>query len=494
MTGIRRNADVLMIMVTAACLLFGPVRARADAPADTTQVINPERAQEDVAAARQAAGRDAHHDAVSLYLDALANDATLVPTVAQEIAYQQLWREDAEKSIFYFKRYLARHPNQPNREVRGGLALAYSWSGRQREAINLYRELVAEDPGDGGTRIGLGRSLIWNNQLREGFGVVRGVEEEFAPDSGPGRESSEFILTVLDGYTPHLDVRADASWDSDDLDIYRLTATGTFTVLENNLVQVIPIYELYRQPGNPDITNLKPSAGFVAPLAHNWALHAYGWLDRFRSDAPLFGGPAKLDWNRFGGDFWFTWMAAPRLRVDFGGTSKAVDTFAALNDHIGYQQANLSASWRFARHFSLGATGQFADYSDDNRKQKGMARLDWRREGRWTVIAGPVLTYMDFSIPYPGQYWAPAWVRNGSIEATLMTRTSRMTFKFNGSVGQEQELGSDAHTVGGASARVGWRFRANWLVAGEGGYSKSSFSSASGYSRTFANLSFRAFF
>ena len=115
--------------------------------------------------AREAASRDRHHEAVADYLEALANDATLVPTVAQEIAYQKLWREDAEKSIFYFRRYLARHPGQNDRNVRKGLALAYSWSGRQTEAIDLYRELVREDPSDGGARIGLGRSLIWDNRL-----------------------------------------------------------------------------------------------------------------------------------------------------------------------------------------------------------------------------------------------------------------------------------------------------------------------------------------
>ena len=101
---------------------------------------------------------------------------------------------------------------------------------------------------------------------------------------------------------------------------------------------------------------------------------------------------------------------------------------------------------------------------------------------------------MDFSIPYPGGYWAPDWVRNGSIEATLKTRTRTMTFRLNGSIGQEKELGSDAQTVGGASARVGWRFSPGWLAALEGGYSKSAFASASGYSRTFASLSVRALF
>ena len=496
----RHNMTVLLLL-TLSVALCGPVRLFASEPAlpDTTaaeaeRIINPDLARTNVTEARDAASRDRHHDAVDHYLEALAHDATLVPTVAQELAYQKLWREDAEKAIFYFRRYLARHPDQPNRSVRKGLALAYSWSGRQKEAIALYRELVREDPTDGDARIGLGRSLIWDNKLHEGFTVVRTVEDEFPAETGPGRESSDFLLTVLDNYTPHLELKADASWDSDDLDIYRFTATGTFTVFGNKLLQAIPSWEILQQPGQADITNLKPGAGFITPLAHNWALHAYGWLDRYRTSEPLFSGTEKLSWDRFGGDFWFTWIAKPKLRIDFGGTSKPVETFEALNSKVGYEQANLSADWRFARRFSLGASGQFADYSDGNEKSKGSLRLDWRKEGRWNFIVGPVLTYMDFTLPYPGGYWAPDWVRNGSIEATLSTRTSRMTFKLNGSIGQEQELGNDALTVGGASGRIGWRFSRGWLAALEGGYSKSSFATASGYSRTFANLSVRALF
>jgi hypothetical protein len=324
--------------------------------------------------------------------------------------------------------------------------------------------------------------------------MVRAVEDEFTPETGPGRESTDLLLTVLDGYTPHLDLTVGASWDSDDLDIYRVTATGTFTVFNNKLLRVSPVYELFKQPGQADITNLKPGAGFVTQLARNWALHAYGWWDRFRSAEPLFAGPEKLKWDRFGGDFWFTWIAQPRLRLDFGGASKPVETFFALNNRIAYRQANLSADWRLARRWTLGAAGEAADYTDGNEKLRGGLRLDWRREGRWDIRVGPVLTYMDFAIPYPGGYWAPDWVRNGSVEATLKTRTRRLTFKLNGSIGLEKELGADSQTVGGASLRVGWRFRPAWLAALEGGYSKSAFASASGYSRTFANLSVRAFF
>ena len=92
----------------------------------------------------------------------------------------------------------------------------------------------------------------------------------------------------------------------------------------------------------------------MAALARNWALHAYGWFDSFRSSEPLFAGTENLDWNRFGGDAWLTWLPVPRLRLDLGASSQAVETFYALDNHIHYEQATLSADWRLARHWSLG--------------------------------------------------------------------------------------------------------------------------------------------
>lgn len=495
----KRTVWMAVPVLAWSLTLTGAIaRAQNPAPVDTTVsaegAIDTDQAWQKVAAAREAAGKDRHHDAVAEYLDALAFDARLVPTVAQEIAYQKLWREDAQQSIFYFRRYLARHPDQENREVRKGLALAYSWSGRQAQAVALYRELVAENSSDGSAQVGLARSLMWNNELGPGWTALAEVAADFPAETAPGRESRDFQLVVLDSYTPPLALRADASWDSDDLDIWRLTGTGTFTVLGNKLLQVIPSWGQYRQPGRADISNPRLGTGFHTALAHNWALHAFAWLHQYTTAVPLFGGTEDLDWTTGSGDFWLTWLATSRLRLDFGGTSTPVETFFALDNHLHYEQANLSADYRLGRHFSGGVAGNLADYSDGNTKRKGSARLTWRREGTWEIQTGPVLTYMDFATAYPGGYWAPDWVRNGSLEATLKTRTRRWTWRLNASIGQEKETGSVAVTVGGASLRTGWRLHDNWLLALEGGHSRSSFGSVSGFNRTFVNLSARAFF
>ena len=485
----------MAVRTTLALLLWLAACAAAaeDAPDDST-IIDPQRAWERVAAARDLAASDRHHDAVGAYLDALAADARLVPHVAQEIAYQKLWREDAEKAIFYFRRYLARHPDGDARGVRKGLALATSWSGRQPEAVRMYRELVAEDPADGEARVGLGRSLVWDNRLHEGYTVLRAVETGFGPDDAAGREAGNFLLTVLDGYTPHLELRVDASRDSDELDITRWSAHGALTVAGNKLLRIMPSVATYRRPGQPTVTAPRLGAGLVGSLARNWAVQAYGWLDAFRSGAPLFAGPEKLDWTRAGGDAWVTWLPAPRLRLDAGAASQAVETFYALDRHLHFEQLSLSADWRPARHWSAGLAGDAATYSDGNDRRRARASLKWRREGRWEVAAGPVLTYMDFAEAYPGGYWAPDWVRNGSLEATVKTRGRRTTWRLSAGFGLEKEPGADAQTVGSVSGRVGWRVAAGWLVAAEAGWSKSSFASASGYSRTAASLGARALF
>ena len=491
--GARATAWLFLLLLTAS---FVPAVAwaRTEPAQPDSSIINPERARQKVAAARELAGQSRHREAAGLYLDALAHDASLVPEVAQEIGYQKLWWEDAEKARFYFRRYLARHPDRDNRDVRKGLALATSWSGRQPEAVAMYRQLVAEDESDGETRMGLGRSLIWDNRLHEGFGVLRTIETEFDAEHPARREAGDFLLTVLDGYTPHLDVRLDASWDSDDLDITRLSAHGALTVWDNKLLQIMPSYAWYRRPEQPGIDAPRLGAGFVAALARNWAVHAYAWLDMFHSSAPLFGGTEKLDWNRVGGDAWVTWLPMARWRLDLGASSQAVETFYALNNHIHFEQASLSGDWRFARSWVANLSGSLADYSDGNSRSRSRATVRWRRDGRFNYSVGAVFMYMDFEIPYPGGYWAPDWVRNGTLEAAVTTRTRVMTYRLSAGIGREQETGTDGQTVGSAAGRVGWRFKPGWLAAAELGYSKSSFASASGYSRTFANLSVRALF
>ncbi len=448
-----------------------------------------------VTRAREHAAADRHQAAVRDYLAALDLDIRLVETIAEGIAYQRLWREDAERAIFYFRRHMIRNPDADNREVRQGLALALSWSGRQREAIALYRQLLTENPTDGAPRIGLGRSLIWNNNLRSGFDTVREVEISFPASMEEGRESARFLLQVLDDATPPWEFRADWSHDSDELDIWRLTVAGAAELKPSLLLLFIPAWTHYRQPAFAEIEAWRLGAALITPLAHNWALHAYGWYELFRSRENIFGEGSRNSWHQPGTDIWFTWLPTPRLRTDFGGNVLPIETVPSLTREITASTANASLDWRFRHQWSLGVAGQASRYSDQNERLYGTARLQWHREGRVEVAVAPVFTYLDFKEPYPGNgYWSPSWMRNASLEAVLQSRWDRWTLRAEGRLGREKELGSESITVGGLTLRLGWRFSPRALLAVAGGYSESRLASPSGYRRHYLSLALRAFF
>ena len=472
--------------------VFSVLAAIAIAGETGERVIDKEAAWEEVGLAREAAGRDEHAQAAASFIAALNHDARLVGAVSDELAAQKLWNEEHDKAIFYYRRYLARHPGEDNREVRRNLALAYSWSGRQGEAITIYRQLVAEDATDLDARLGLGRVLIWDNRLHEGFLVMRGVETEAAGENA-GQAAAGFLLTVLDEYDPHLDLSWNRILDSDDLTIDRVTGLGRLN-LGNVLAQAGGSVARYGQPDQPDVTAPRFQLGVVAPLAHNWALHAYAWVENYTSDGPMPASGEDLDWTRLGGDAWLTWLATSRLRLDLGAGSHVVETYFALANRLHYEPVALSADWRFARAWTLSGAGQYAGYSDGNERRRGSLQLMWQRPGLWEWTAGPVFYYMDYKIPYPGGYWAPDWVRNGSLSLKLKRRWSRVIAAVDGSYGLEKETGADAVAVGGIHGHVGWRFHAAWLVSTDLGYSRSSFTSDSGYNRTTISIRLRALF
>jgi len=467
--------------------------ALAQAPADSARVLDPAAAWDHVSTAREAAGRDHHEAAARTYLEALANDARLVPTVADELAFQKLWREDAQKAIFYFHRYLARHPDQPNREARKGLALAYSWSGRQGEAIALYRELVDEDPSDAGARLGLGRSLIWDNRLHEGASVLLALEADADVQMGSRRAATHFLRTVLDEYDPTLNLRWNAVQDSDDLSIHRLTGKGR-THLSNVLLELQAGHAWYSRPDTAGISAPRVGLGVVAPLAANWQLHAYGWVDQLKGDGDGAAAWADLDWTFVGADAWLTWLATNRLRLDVGAGRQAIESLQALGNELTMQLVSLSADWRLNRAWTMAAVGQQGDLSDDNRRRRANVRLLWRREGRVEVRLGPSFTYMEHTTAYPGGYWAPARVRNIAMEAMVVRRWDRLVARVEGNLGLETEQDADTITVGSVSGHLGWRLAPRWLLSLDGGHSRSRFASATGYNRTTASLGIRALF
>lgn len=500
------GASRLVAAIALGVLLAGAGAAGAQVSAPAAAQVAPADSAQAAAlvqSAREHAAADRHRAAAHDYLAALRLDDRLAAEVARDLAWQQLWQEDAEQAVLSFRRHLALNPDEDDREVRKGLALALSWAGRQDEAAALWRELAAEAPDDPDVHVGLGRTLMWDNRLREGFEVLREVEE--SPTEAAGRrESGRLLLTALDEYTPPLEVRADGSRDSDELEILRLTARAALEAPGSLLLEIAPSRATYRQQEMTDVDAWRLGAGLVAPLAPAWTLHVNGWIDSFRSEEPLFAavedgeppaGEPDDAWTQLGADGWLTWAASPRLRLDFGASLLPVETVGSLAREITIREGSASADWRFARGWLLGGGLRLADYSDGNGRLLATTRLHWRREGAVETVVGPALTWLDFQEHYPGRgYWSPDRMFNASLEAAARVRGERWTAGLEARVGREKETASDAITVGAASLRLGWRLSPGLLLAGEVGHSRSRLDNPSGYRRDFAGLSLRAFF
>jgi len=445
-----------------------------------------------VARGRVHAAADRHGDAVADLLEAVSLDRTLLPTVAREIAYQTLWREDADTAVRYFRTWLSLNPGNADKDVLAGLALALSWSGRQSEAVALYRRLVAEYPEDGAIRVGLGRTLLWDNRLNSGFTELRRVERDFPADTAPNREAGRFLMTVLDEYDTPLGLRYETSTDSDDLNIGRIGAWAAGHVGQSFLGTVAPSRTTFDQAGRPDVEAWRLRAGLAGPLASDVSLHLSGWLDSFRGDGPdTWSGADQLEWDPFGYDGWLTWVPHARLRLDAGAGRQPLEAMSPLSHRVILTSRSLSSDWRLARWWTASGAVAHADYSDGNRRWSWTGRLQWRREGRVELWAGPTATLLDFARPGDG-YWSPDQMKNLSFEARARTRGRSWIAEVSGRLGIEKGSGDESVSIGGASAHLGYRFAAGALVSLDAGHSRSRVT-GSGYNRDFGALTVRLF-
>jgi len=469
----KRFLPLLCLLLVAAA----PVRAQ-DA-ADAGELL---------ARGRAHATADRHAAALADLKRALALDPDLRPIVSLDLAWQSLWNDDAPRAVRWFRTWRALNPARADdRGARGGLALALSWSGRQDEAAALYRALLREDPADRDARLGLARALIWDHRPRAGFRELRAAEDAGADGAG------DFALSVLAGYDAPLRARLDVSEDSDDLAVTRVTVGGSAALGRGFLLKAEPSWAAFGRNGRPDADNRRFRIGVTGPLAPGVTLNLYAWQDRFRGDAPdtyLLGAPT-VDWDLTGYDGWLTWRPRSGLRVDASAGRRAVEAMTPLARRVHLNHRTLSADRRLGRRWTATAAVGQADYADGNRRWSWNARLQWRREGRVELTAGPALTVLDFRAPGEG-YWSPDRMVNAGLEARLGWRAVRWLAEAGVRLGVEKETGADAISTGGVDARLGWRVAPGALVALEAGHSRSRVT-GSGYSRDFAALAVRIF-
>jgi thioredoxin-like negative regulator of GroEL len=176
-------AVVLQFAVVVLLLLSGAAAASA-------QVADDRSAAELVSAARAAAQADRNQEAAELFAAALARDPALRGTILREYADQLTWSGRARQAIPLYEEVIARQPGSAEaQQARVGLALAYSWTDRHGQAIREYRAVLATDPANQDARLGIIRSTGWRDRFRE----QQRLAEHFLGEH-PGNPAAQLLL------------------------------------------------------------------------------------------------------------------------------------------------------------------------------------------------------------------------------------------------------------------------------------------------------------
>ncbi len=135
----------------AACALAATATAQEPAAADSARWL--------AASAREAAGRDDHAAALRDAAAAIALDPALERELDLLVAHQLTWSDRPAEAIPWFRRRLARVPDDT--EARIGLARAISWTGDLDAARAEYAALLADDPDNLEAALGVARMHAW---------------------------------------------------------------------------------------------------------------------------------------------------------------------------------------------------------------------------------------------------------------------------------------------------------------------------------------------
>jgi len=153
---------VLRLVGVVALVLLAAPPAGAQVDPDTLQL--PALIQ----AAREAARRDRNAEAARLFGIALERDPSLRGELLPDFADQLTFSDQAKEAVPLYRELLASDPPpniETNRHLRRQLALALSWSGQLGPSLEGYEALLEDDPQDRDARVGRARVLSWMGRL-----------------------------------------------------------------------------------------------------------------------------------------------------------------------------------------------------------------------------------------------------------------------------------------------------------------------------------------
>jgi tetratricopeptide (TPR) repeat protein len=510
----------------------------------------PAHAQESdvISEAREAARKDRNGESADLFERAIAEDSTLRDEVLHEYADQLTFSGKAEQAVPLYREVLAR-PELPESErfaVSRGLALALAWSGRNREAIQAYSQVLDKQPDNFDALIMRGKVRMWSrdyslaeDDFRAALAIDSGNSEalkalaetqsyaghqrdalatlgrlpkgENASDQlflartqlwvgrpQAARENLSKVLAIEPNdpaalyllqqseraLRPLTEVSARYSDQSDSSDFWQISGWQTFWPSESETVG-LGYDGFFFDPSDPALAVdvHRPAVSVRSRLSDSFEIKGQLGLTVTESAAVA---RHRATWNA-----WGTYAPSDRMRIDAGFNRSTLDN--ATSNLLGIYSDTVSASVDFGSDaaWKLSLRGAHSDFSDGNGRNWWQTEL--RRRIGWepNLFIGARYTHFEFDEQLRNGYFNPE--RLDSIELTSQAwgKLGAFWYDLRGTIGHEDERSEGGKLVYSGEARLTYDLDRSWQIEGYINSFSSRIDAPGGFSRTTTGLTLR---
>lgn len=481
-------------------------------------LLSSEAADGLVTRARAAAHGDRNGESARLFEEALRIDPSIRPAILREYADQLTYSGDARRAIPLFREFLAvPQPAAEQLRARLGLALALSWSDRNRESKQEYERALALDPSNEDSQRSLGRVQSWRGKqrdararlsrflaghpddtealfLRAQANVWSGRSDLAAADldrllaSKPAHEGARKLNEQLRRDSrPAGVVSSRRSTQSDGLRIHDTELRHEWTSHEGLRTAGASYARLdFDPPAGDDVAIDRISGTFRERWGDGFELNARPALEFVHATRGT--AATELTWNA-----WGTWWPSDDWRFDLSSSRATLDNIRSLRAGILTTGASLSADYTPDENTRITPRLAIDRYTDGNRRTFGQLELERRVYNHPRVLAGARLTSFRFSRQLDHGYFDPSGYRSAALTLhTYGTLAGRLEYDVSGAAGVERiaSEGTKPLRIGGAnlSYPLTPRLRAE---AGFDAFSSRQ-ASSSGFSRRTLHAGLRA--
>lgn len=407
--------------------------------------------------------------------------------VERRLARALLWSDRHDEAVAVLEPLLAREP--ADRESAWLLANVHNFAGRHQRAVRDFVRLG--EPRLAGERFDVARAWGWAGFEDRAAALLAGNADPEAAwwrDFRLVRETRPFAWAALEHAV-----------DSDSLESWSWLAGAGWRPWPGATAELRARHaRLADAVGEPTSTELQGSL-------------------RWRVGEP--GDPAGVAWPTLGvrvadWDGWspatgfarLAWLPADGWRLDAEVARELVETPRALAEQVTVDTVSVGVDHRPVPRLALVAALAAQRFDDGNRRERVVARADWRIMGtpRWTV--GVEALHFESSRPsgptVPGRgYWNPE--RYGEVRLTTALDIERRPWDFSLRLGTGTSREVDGWGIRSRGSPDSWELAAGWdastsarwrFVIGGSGSGLGVSNGGSGYWRRYGSIVFNAWF